>query len=102
MDRRLAHSCRVCKAHALTLLTNAHAAPILCVMGANTWGRELRAARIAEGDSQDSAAQKLAIHRGHLSRLELGQKDPSVDLARRAFRVYHVPLRLLAEERMSA
>lgn len=64
-------------------------------MSTNEWGRELRTARLAEGHSQQAAAGRLGIDRGHLSKLERGKARPSVDVAARASDVYEVPMRLL-------
>lgn len=67
-------------------------------MEAKPWGAELRDARVAEGDSQVEAADRLGISRSHLGNLELGRKLPSPRVAYRVARVYHVSPRLLTGE----
>lgn len=75
-------------------------------MDTNSWGSALRDARLAEGDTQERAGEKLRVDRSHVSHLESGAKKPSIDLALRAELVYHVPFRLLrsllAEDRRTA
>ena len=60
--------------------------------------RLLRQVRQQRGESLRSAAQELGVAPSHLSRLERGQKSPSVELRHRAARYYGIHEDLIALE----
>ena len=63
------------------------------------WGQHLQALRRQRGWSQAELARRVGVAKNTITRLEIGNRQPSVDLLERLARVLRVSLADLLEPR---
>lgn len=67
-------------------------------MGESQTGRRLAAARTLRGFTQEQLAKELGVSAAQVSRVERGEVDPSLGLARRWARACGVPITTITGE----